>query len=338
MQLPCLSRAARTAHRTTVGLIAAFMLNLLVCRLARGSDGVEPAESGQVAKPAVAAFQTRVDREIALLTPETTEETLDRLSRIDMYYWPGSPQGDGDALLMPAFPLPSGIGAHDVAGLLRCRRVVKAYQNLSALSKSDAAALVNRRLRAALASYEKMYSDFLRTAKPVSATNKTMLIGPSFVIGGTDKPTLIGYRLQVLGLVFLAGNLELRDTAPSVIAAANQATKDYEALRADNDSHIGFRAEIVKSAGLYSRQALAVGLVGTMADRNDPVAAKYREQMRAFKWPLFNARTTPYTQPALPGDAAYPDKDFTALEFRTLGDLTDENLAEIVAAASKMSQ
>jgi hypothetical protein len=323
----------RMINRRAAGLIALIMLNLLLCGLPPGSEAAEPVEPAQTAKPAVVPFQTRVDREIELLTRETTEETLARLSVVDMYYWPGS-TGGGDAL-MTAFPLPPSIGECDVDRLLSCRRIVKAYQNLSALSKSDAADLVNRHLKTSLNAYEKMYLDYMRTAQPLFRAGTETKAGPSFVIGGTDQPTLIGYRLQVLGLVFLAGNLELRAAAPSVLAVAKQATEEYDRLRADNDSDLGFRDSMAHRGALYSRQALAVGLVGTMANYNDPVASKYRGQMKAFKWPAFNARTPPFNQPALPGEAT--DSDMT-LEFRTFGDLTDENLAEIVAAASKMSK
>jgi hypothetical protein len=311
--------------------LAVIVIHLLAFKPAAGQDTADEQPPAPVAKQSFPDAQARIDHDVEILSKESTEETLSRLSQVDMYFWPGVPGEEPLVLGRPPFPVPSEPGVRDVQRLISCRRLVKAYQNLAALSKPEAATLVDRHLTIAVDEYKKLFEDCLKTQKPYTSPDKGYTSGPSFVIGGTDKPTLLGYRFQVLGLVFLAGNLELKTAAPSVLAVARQATEQYERMQKSDEFTAEYRASLVESGGLYSRQALAIGLIGTMANPVDPVATKYRQQMKVVKWPEFNAPVTPFDQPARWGGVRVKKKP---LRFQTLGELSDEGLVEIVAAAS----
>jgi hypothetical protein len=321
--------SVNTGSIDPIVILVVIVINLLASRLASGQDMADEQPPAPVVRQYFLNAQARIVHDIEILLKESTEETLTRLSQVDMYFWP-RPPGEEPVSIAPPFPVPSEPGVRDVQRLISCRRLVKAYQNLAALPEPEATTLLDRHLAIAFKEYKKMYEDFLRTNRPyISPDGRGS--GPSFVIGGTDKPTLLGYRFQVLGFLFLAGNLELNGAAPSVLAVAKQAREEYDRLKSPDVYPAWFGTALVTSASLYSRQALAIGLIGTMANQDDPVAAKYRRQMKTVKWPEFNAPATPFDQPARWGGVRVKSKP---LKFRTLGELTDEVLAEIVAAAS----
>ncbi len=159
------------------------------------------------------------------------------------------------------------------------------------------------------------------------------------MIGNTDQPggrepTVVGARMQILSLVFLAGNLELLDSAPAVLSVAKRAVKQYEIFALTQDYHLNFRFRIVKMASPYNRQALTVGLIGTMSNREDPIVSKYQARFQTKELTHFDARTTPYDAAAQLNivDIDYPQEP---LKQRYLTEVSDADLEEILAAASK---
>jgi hypothetical protein len=260
------------------------------------------------------------------------EQTLDKLSLVDMYYWPGL-SGE-EPVSRTGFPFPPSYGERDVEHLMSNRRVLKAYQELGALPKPDAGKLVNRQLEKAVEGYDRLLGEFIKENGPFYPPTAQNPAGPGFVIGNTDKPTLIGAKLQILALVLLAGNLELRDSAPAVLGVAKRATEQYEQFQADRTYHLNFRFQILKKGSLYNRQALAVGLLGTMSKRDDPVVTKYQGRLSSKMLTHFDARKTPYDAAAQLGmvDVDYPQQP---LRLRYLQELSDADLKEIIGAASK---
>ncbi len=270
--------------------------------------------------------QARLSKEIGQLKQETPRETLDRLSLVDMYYWPG-PTGE-DGAFSYQFPLAPAFGHRDTERVLSNRRISKALQDVSAIPAKEAAAMIALQIETALNQYEALLRKYVEANGPFYAIGATIQGGPSFEIGNTDAPTLVGCRMQLLGLLFIAGNLKLSDAAPAVHRVAKTAVDQYTKWTASEDYDLVFRFDLLRVAGLYSRDVLAVGMIGTTKNLDQPIVAKHLQRMKTIELARFDALSTPYDQHVQFGGVPVDYRD--SLKVRYLNDVSDDDLREII--------
>jgi hypothetical protein len=315
-----------------LGMAALISLNVVALRKRQAPKppAVEPTKS--FSNPAFKEYEERLGREINILKHETAEETLDRLSVPDMYFWPGPP---GEIRLVGyEFPFPPWFGDRDIEQLMSNRRLLKAYQYLASLPKATAAEVVRHQIEKGNTAYDRLLQEYIRENGRFFPPDAKNPAGPGFIVGNTDQPTVVGARLRILSLVFLAGNLQLADVGPSVRAVSKQAMEQYDKFRLSREYHLYFRFRLVANAGLYNRQALAVGLIGTATKQNDPVITKYRRSLQQKRLTHFDARVTPYDQQAMLGTVQV-DYPAEPLELRYLNEVSDSDLQALMEASCK---
>jgi hypothetical protein len=230
-----------------------------------------------------------------------------------MFFWPGSPSSDVGKVWIP---LDKVIGQNDVRLILSNRRFRKVLQELSALPKSAAGALVSRAIMDEMPRYTKLFSDYvascdLRTpmdrSKPAIGAQPLEISTPA-----DDSVVLVGSRLKLLSLVLLAGALELQESREAVVAVVRVATETYREM-ATAAKRTPFVAHgILTQASLYNRQVLYTGLVG--------VGCAKREQ--SVEWTMeevgpYDARATPYDLHARQGFVPVEKHSRIAIEFAT---------------------
>jgi hypothetical protein len=320
-------------RRCLLVVVALLLVFNMVVVMLRRSKPLPEVSTGIDAFPNA---RNRVREQIRMLTEESLETSLKRLGDVGMYFWPG-PLGDSPVSVC-AFPLPPAIADRDVDSIMSNRRVLKVFSELSALPKSDAAMLLSRELATAVAEYQRLFHDYVKENGGRFRRGKQVQAGPSFTIGnvGTDTPTLVGARFRVLALVFLAGNLKLEKLGPSVLDVAQLSRTQFLQWSQEEDHHMVFNFELLANAGLYSRHALGVGLLGTMADtpQEDALLSKYKERIHRHKLTRFNSIVTRYDTYARVGAVQVDVRD--GLTLWTVSPLSDDAIVDIIEKCRKI--
>ena len=142
--------------------------------------------------------------------------------------------------------------------------------------------------------------------------------------GTVEDATLLGRRTQVLGLVFLAGNLQLKELDADVLQVVRRGVNQYEEMRNTIKFDKPVAVIAVTTASLYSPETLAIGLLGTAPQGDDPVLTKYRARAKT-------AKRAPFTQvDGLFGPVPTTD----AIDLRYLEDLAEDDLEKIMTAVA----
>ena len=268
-------------------------------------------------KPAALAVrEARSMRVIAKLKKESLEDSLARLC---LFSPEGFPVGGHEEVITIAFPLRSQHGTDDIYGLMRSRRLLKIYVELAALPKPKASVLVQRHLEVALKEYNRMYDELFPLDGPAGKG-----WGQISDDGNVEHATFLGRRTQVLGLVFLAGNLQLKELDADVLQVVQRGVKQYDDMRNSTKYDKPTAVLAVAWASLYSPETLATGLIGTATRDDDPVLTKYRSR-------LDRAKRAPFTQvDGLFGPVPTTD----AIELRYFENITEADLEQLIAAVA----
>ncbi|HEY4308280.1 MAG TPA: hypothetical protein VGN12_02410 [Pirellulales bacterium] len=224
----------------------------------------------------------RLQKKVAALKLESTEKSLERLCLMD-YEW----EFEQNETITLALPLRSHHGTDDIYLLMRLRRIRKAYQELAVMPKLRASMLIQEQLQIALKEYNLLYEDCLESYDPGLTLDQRRRMGPQFVTsddGNVKHATLIGRRYQVLGLVLLAGNLQLPRLSGDVQSVARRAIRQYEEMSIAKQYSKAIRVWIITRGSLYSPDTLALGMIGTAADGNSsggdsPIVSKYQRKI-----------------------------------------------------------
>ena len=159
----------------------------------------------------------RLEGQTLKIKRESTQESMAKLSDVNMFYWPGprgTPQG-----IRHELPVPKEEGGFDVEAIMSNRRFRKVFEELSAQPQDVASETVRRALSAAVAEYLPLYEAKMRISAPrykvevvrEKIKNNMATTLPSFEIGNVPegKVVISGARLNVLSLVWVSGMLKL---------------------------------------------------------------------------------------------------------------------------------
>jgi len=243
---------------------------------------------------------------LAFAAPLENETSLDNLAIVDGYFRTFNDPG----LFSDETLLPSRFGELDLERIIHNPQVLRVYAHLCSMPKKQAAILVNQHLQTALQEYNQLLKQYLKKNeeqfKKQQDHSDGVLGGPTFIIGNVKdgQPTLLGKRFQVLSLLYLAGNLQLTGTATTVHNVVNKAQIQYQELANDTRYAGHIALGLLRQAGLYSRQILALALLGTApADIAQELTTQLTEQKKltTTKFPPYDSPVTLYNQNFWPG-------------------------------------
>lgn len=243
--------------------------------------------SAPTSLPATAIpMQMRVADFVLRLKQESSQESIANLSDARMFYSPGIPDRGGRGM----------IPTHDLDELqvldriCSNRRFVKILQDLSKLSKREASDLVAAQIDISLplykSMYDKTYTDLV--AARSDPTTRPTTSGLTFQTANNPDgtPSLLGLRLQILGLLLVAGDLDLADAFPSIERAAAVALKQRSTIYETSAIARIDRLVLLREASLYNRSILATAAVGP---RQRPNTERVLRKLNGF-----DATVTPY--------------------------------------------
>jgi hypothetical protein len=256
--------------------------------------------------------------QVAPLQAETFAESLERLWNIDMYIWPGlCGLGEGRRA---GFPLAPEEGFSAVRGLLSNRRFLKVFAELSALPKKKASALVKFHLDKCFDRYKTLFAEFADLDPEVETVGPTYFQGKNK--GADGRGSLEGTRFKILGLVLIAGNLELKDTHEYMKKVSFEGVMQY--VRFSDPKKSNFRSEILLiTAGLYCRQIVTGALVKTHPDpqKEKELFKEYSLNWEQMEMPHYDAAATPFD---LTARIVPPDFSKGKLVIRYVSNMTDQ--------------
>ena len=239
----------------------------------------------------------RTTKEVETLREESTEESLQMLSEVEMFYWPGAGGGGG----MPARKgVADWIIRWDIETIMSNRRFLKLMDELSRLPKAEAARLVAAQIGASLPKYKEMFEAKWehiiirsREINPIDGLKK-LPVGLSLKISNNpdNSPTLLGLRFQLLSLVLIAGNLKLYDASAAIRPVVDEAIEQREYFYTSEAAIEGDRQTMLESASLYNTAILGTAVIGVSGKEEAGEAPSARWETRRL--PLYYAPRTRY--------------------------------------------
>ncbi len=294
----------------------------------------------KVVRTSAPELMARIDKDIAGLQNETLAESLQRLSDVNMFYWPG-PSPAGASVVTSYIPLDAGVGDSDIDAIMSSRRFRKLLDELGRLDSTAASKNINEELSAATAEYLEIYE---QDVKRLSAhfeidkvSGQSFIAGPTFEIDNVPEGKLViaGARLKVLSLVWIAGILKLDECKSSVENVARVARKQRDALYGDQSLHPFFRSQMLKLASVYNRRILISALHDVSAD-GVPVAdvmeaagIEWQERQLAS----YKAELTEFDLPVQSG-VARPDYSRGSVTVRVVSPIDDQQFDALMEKLS----
>ena len=276
--------------------------------------GEDEALSGELLARVAPELAARISRDRAAVEQESPEESLSNLGRVGMFYWPGPRETGGGMVGQSYIPLSPQIGGADVEAILSNRRFRRILEWLRSVDPVRAAEIVNSGLETALPEYLRVYaSERTKNAdgyRVDALSGSKMIVGPVFAVDNVpDEQVVIrGARLEILSLVWVAGLLNLSDSAEHVIRVARLAREQRDTLYDDEAVHDFYKSEMLRMASLYNRQILATGLIGVLPQEDaatsvDSIGAGWEER----EMTSYRATVTEFDLPVRSGviDADY---------------------------------
>jgi hypothetical protein len=298
-----------------VAILLVFNLGLFVLRqeheeLVPERAAKPPPEHGRVDQIPI---ERKKNKQIETLRQETLEESLNRLSWPEMYFWPGTSR-EGENWHFRQFPMPPAVGQYDVRTIMSNRRFLKVYQELSVLPKKEAAALVKKHLRQArdetpcglsiwgpMPSYKVYFDAILEKLPEHLKKSQSAYFSIPIQISDSEEPTFHGLRLKMLCLVLIAGNLELTDAFADVAGIVKEAQAQYQRVSRKNLFDIFMAFDVAQRHSLYNRQILATGLMGTSRDSKAVKALEKRLKWTKVDLTRYDAQHTHYDMYSIRG-------------------------------------
>lgn len=196
---------------------------------------------------------------INVLHSESTSASLVNFYQTTFFMFPGLPiEMTGVA---SGIPLHKSVGRVDIGHIYSNRRFLKLYDELSALSPAEAGRLVAQQLENQLPVYIQLFD------KKHKEVMETKSYSTSFEINKPNKdPEICGSRLSILGLVLIAGNLHLKESHKIIADIVQIGVKQRDVLYQSAPSDKSLGGVTLYNAGLYNRQILITGLLGTTAE------------------------------------------------------------------------
>lgn len=287
--------------------------------------------------------EERINMIIQILDKESVELSLGRLDEYMMYTW-----GSTWAFYWKTdygkdeIPLKPGVCQKDLICIIANRRFLKLIDELSKLPKENAAHLVGREMSSALSEYTRLwdeqmqYSEFLKKKEYREPNKPTRAL---FMTTKDGKPTLLAFRLKVLALALIAGNLRLDGTQPEVIkvlkAALEQRNNFYENPIFDKVAV----APMLVDAGLYQRQILATAVLGTYVDPagQEKILGQFRCELKTEKLQPYNASVIRYGRIYRKYPSRFSEGDLIVKYLEPLDDLKFDGIVNAVIKVHKQN-
>jgi hypothetical protein len=205
------------------------------------------------------SYAVRIKAQIDEIESQDLFGNLDRLSDVEMFYWPG----DYTTTTLMIFPLPADYGVGDVKRVFSNRRFSYLMDELSAMPEESASEIVSTRIESALTEYHELYGKNVYDHPGLFDMESDQNFG--FRISNFDdhSPTLQGVRMEILTLLMLAGNLHLAGAQNAVRKVAKVAVDQKELLYDHERTNRSFSYQIIIQASLFNRQILTTAMVGT---------------------------------------------------------------------------
>jgi len=249
------------------------------------------------------------ERALEPLSNELLQKSLELLSEVDMYMWPGA---SSRSLATPlVFPMDASLQYLDLEFVSSSRRFLKVYQELLDLPKEVAERFVSDSLDTAFSNYRNLYEDYLGQCNEmglfsIDPREGTVMIGPLERLNNTKdgSPTLRGTRYHLYSLMLIVGNLGLEKAKPKVAEIAEHARTQRDWLYNLTESHIAVRHTVLENASLYNPLMIATALRGVgpeaQEDYSDPLSDSPSE-VETLKLTTFDAEWTTSDLPVRSG-------------------------------------
>ena len=279
----------------------------------------ESTLEGQV--PSNVAIEERIAKQVSSLETLSEIETLQHLSKMEYYDWPGAKVGAGTIFL---HDVDGGIAAEslyernriELERILSNRVFRKTLQDLSKLPKNRASALLASELDAALSKYLELYTGFFESQ------SLDFTIGES----ADGQPVLLGLRNKLFTLILIAGSLELTNTYENIKKIDVIAKGQEMEVRRIEAPHV--RRNYLLLALLHNNLVLASGLYGTSSRKGDVELKPFVTRFSDHKLVDFSAPATEYDDLVRHGvQRLTPDKGY--INVRYFDQVTNEDLNEL---------
>jgi hypothetical protein len=270
------------------------------------------------------------------LKAESLLDSVANLSRQKMFMWPGT----FHPTVLLAIPVPQEYDRVDVETIMSCRRFLKVVEELSGISKQEAAGIVSNQINTSLAKYIEVYKaewNALLANRRSKPQTRSAVIG--FIMTYSDSPdgspTLWGLRLQLLSLTLAAGNLELVSAKPAVLSVVNESYRQREVLYAEGDIGLGDRASVLRTSSLYNRQILATGILGTSGKNPGTRSIAKDNGWGERRLTKYDATDTPYDLGTRANGPIPPDFSRGEIFVKFRRPLNDEDFDRLVKEAKE---
>jgi len=288
----------------------------------------------------------QIDSQIRVLRAESLQDSLESLADVNMFFGPGPPPETGgfffdDASMLPLSPQ---VGQRDLHTIMSNRRFLKVYRELSALPESRASDLVNAHVDSALAEYDALYDSYLAENRQYytleALEGSSSIAGPSFAESNVPdgQIVLVGAKLKVLTLAWVAGTVGLQDTRTAITRVTREALSQREQLYTEAELHPFFRQQMLERGGLYNRQILATALIGVCGDSRaaQKISGELGLEWQERKLTHFDARLTTYDVPVMRG-IIQPDFSRGTQVVRAVKSMDDSTFGRIVEIVERLN-
>ncbi len=206
--------------------------------------------------------------QVAMLREESLDQGFFRLRNVNLFFSPGVPYS-GEIIWEDTMTVSEQSEFLSVQTITSNRRVLKIHEELAALPKAEAVAVLNAHLQEMFAEYRTAYSTDEGVNNPVGFTHEERN-RPGFAYGGLayvsntvdpNEVTLTGLRYAVLSLVWIASSLELDGARQTVIAIAEEGCHQRDVLRGDEIHHNAYKRSVLDSFSVYNRIILGTALL-----------------------------------------------------------------------------
>lgn len=311
----------------------------LVCFIIIRHQKLEHDSAESLLKAAAPALHEKISREVITLERESIAESLDKLTDVNLYYWPGpsASKANSGGIIVEYLPLDKEAGLTDMEAINSNRRFCKCFEQFSTAKRATVSDMINMDLARTIADYVKMYDAEMERFAPYYKLDKlegqSTITGPTFITGNVQdgKIVIAGVRLKILALVWICGAMELTDCKTNIENVARIAAKQRMDLYAETTLHPFFRSEMLKRASLYNCQIIGSGLLGVIAnsEMSTSVLKELGLQWQERKLSSYKAALSEFDLPVQSG-VMKPDYSLGSLTIKFISPLDDAQFDQLM--------
>jgi len=271
--------------------------------------------------PSNVVIEEHLGKQINYLKTLSEIETVQHLSKMEYYLYPGGKIGKGTLFELDAegnYTAESLSVQHrgELEKILSSRVFRKSLQDLGKLPKKQASGLLANELDTALSGYLELYNGFFET-QSLDFTKGELEDG---------KPVLHGLRNKLFALTLIAGSLEFTDIHERIKSIDAIAKRQEIEIRRIEDMHVKIHYSL--GVSLHNNLVLASGLYGTSPRKGSAELRPFANRFTDHKLVDFSAHATEYDVPVRHGVwTPTPDKGY--INVRYFDKMTYEDLDKL---------